>query len=118
MEFETGEAAYISIGVSTKIIPYYAKIKYLLDPEDQSSPCYLFSAGVNLVEGEGVDLDKFLNDFNQMVNYGVGVGITVKNVEFEILYGKYNYQIIEVTQQEEENIYNSTRLTFNCKYRF
>lgn len=118
LEFETGEEPYISVGVSTKIIPYYAKIRYLLDPEDQSSPYYLFSAGVNFVEGEEFEFDVFLDDLRQRINYGVGVGITVENIEFEILYGRYNYQILGVPQEEEENLYNSTKLTFNCKYRF
>lgn len=118
LEFETEEEPYINIGVSTKITPYYAKIKYLLDPEDEYSPYYLFSTGANLVEGEEIGFNEFLGNFEQRLNYGIGVGITIKNFEFEILYGKYNYQILGVSQQEDENLYSSTKLTFNCKYRF
>lgn len=118
LEVETGKEPYISIGISTKIIPYYAKIKYLLDPDDQHSPYYLLSGGVSLAEGEEIDFDKFLDNLEQRINYGLGVGIIIKNIEFEILYGKYNYQIFGVPQQEEEKLYSSTKLTFNCKYRF
>jgi hypothetical protein len=118
LDFETGEEPYISIGVSTKIIPYYAKIRYLLDPKDESSPYYLFSIGVNLVDGEEVEINKFLDDLSQRINYGVGVGITLKNLELEMLYGRYNYEMIRVPQQEENDLYSSTKLTFNCKYKF
>ncbi|UUV18583.1 porin family protein [Fusobacteria bacterium ZRK30] len=118
LEFETGEEPYINVGVSTKIIPYYAKLKYLLDLEDQSSPYYLFSMGVNLVEGEDIAFDAFLDDLSQRVNYGIGVGITFKDVEVEILYGKYNYQNIGIPHQDEKSLYSSTKITFGCKYRF
>ena len=118
LDFETGEEPYISIGVNTKIIPYYAKIRYLLDPEDKSSPYYLFSVGVNLVDGQEVEINKFLDDLSQRINYGVGVGITLKNLELEILYGRYNYEMLRVPQQEENDLYSSTKLTLNCKYKF
>lgn len=118
LEFETGEEPYINVGVNTKIIPYYAKLKYLLDPEDQTSPYYLFSAGVNLVEGEDIAFDKVLNDLAEMVNYGIGVGIAFKNIELEVLYGKYNYQNIGIPQENEKSLYSSTKITFGCKYRF
>lgn len=118
LEFETGEEPYINVGVSTKIIPYYAKLKYLLDPEDQSSPYYLFSLGVNLVEGEDIAFNKVLNDLAEMINYGIGVGIVFKGLEIEVLYGKYNYQNIGIPHQDEKSLYSSTKLTFGCKYRF
>lgn len=118
LEFETGEEPYINVGVSTKIIPYYAKLKYLLDPENQYSPYYLFSMGVNLVEGEDIAFDAFLDDLSQRINYGVGVGIAFKNIEVEVLYGKYNYQNIGVPHQDEKSLYSSTKITFGCKYRF
>lgn len=118
LDFETGEEPYISIGVSTKIIPYYAKIRYLLDPKDESSAYYLFSVGVNLVDGQEVEINKFLDDLSQRINYGVGVGITLKNLELEMLYGRYNYEMLRVPQQEENDLYSSTKLTLNCKYKF
>ncbi|MEI6857944.1 hypothetical protein [Psychrilyobacter sp.] len=118
LEVETGEEPYISIGINTKITPYYAKIRYLLDPGNEYSLYYLFSGGVNLAEGEEINFDKFLDNLEQSINYGIGIGITIKNVEFEILYGKYNYQILGAPQEEEENLYSSAKLTFNCKYRF
>lgn len=118
IKFETKEEPYINIGFSTKITPYSAKIKYLLNPEDKYSPYYLFSTGTNLIDGEEIDINEFLGNFRQRLNYGIGIGITIKNIEFEILYGKYNYQIIGVTKQKEDTLYSSNKLTFNCKYRF
>ena len=93
-------------------------VKYLLNPEDKYSPYYLFSTGTNLIDGEEIDINEFLGNFRQRLNYGIGIGITIKNIEFEILYGKYNYQIIGVTKQKEDTLYSSNKLTFNCKYRF
>lgn len=101
-----------------KITPYYARLKYLLNPEDHSSPYYLFLMGANLVEGENINFYEFVGDLEQRINYGIGVGITFKNVEFEILYGKYNYQIFRVSRKQKEDLYSSTKLTFNCKYKF
>jgi hypothetical protein len=118
LEFETGEEPYISIGVSTRIIPYYAKIRYLLDPEDDTSPYYLFSMGVSFIDGEELDFNVFLNDLAQRVNYGVGVGVTYNRFEIEILYGQYNYYMFGVPRSTQTDLYNSTKLTFNCKYRF
>ncbi len=118
LEFETGEEPYINVGVNTKIIPYYAKLKYLLDPEDQTSPYYLFSAGVNLVEGEDIAFDRVLDDLAQRVNYGIGVGVAFKNTELEMLYGRYNYENIGIYQQDQKSLYSSTKITFGCKYRF
>ncbi|OQY42882.1 MAG: hypothetical protein B6227_00810 [Fusobacteriia bacterium 4572_74] len=118
LEFVSGKEPYINVGISTKIIPYYAKLKYLLNPEDKSSPYYLFSIGVNLVEGEDVAFNAFLDNISQRINYGIGVGVPFENIEIEILYGKYNYQNIGILQQEEKNLYSSTKITFGCKYRF
>jgi len=118
LEFESGKEPYMNIGVSTKIIPYYAKLKYLLNPGNESSTYYLFSMGVNLIEDEEVALDMFIDDIAQRVNYGVGVGISLENLELEILYGKYNYENLRVYQQKDDNLYNLTRITFGCKYRF
>jgi len=118
LKFETKKDPHINVGVSTKITPYYAKLKYLLEPEDEYSLYYLLSMGANLVEGEEIDFNKFFGDIEQSLNYGIGVGITIKNIELEILYGKYNYQILGAPQQEDKNFYSSTKLTFNCKYRF
>ena len=116
--FETGEEPYISVGVSTRIIPYYAKLRYFLDPEDQDSPYYLFSLGVNFVDGEEISFDKVLDNLAQRINYGVGVGVMIDNTELEILYGKYNYQMVGIPHSEEKDLYTSTKLSFNYKYRF
>lgn len=118
LEFETGEEPHINVGLSTRIIPYYAKLKYLLDPENQSSPYYLFSLGINLVEGEDMAFDEFLDDIGQRVNFGIGVGILLKKLELEVLYGKYNYQNVGLSQEKEKSLYSSTKITFACKYRF
>ena len=118
LEFETGEEPYISIGINTRIIPYYAKLRYLLGLEDESSPYYLFSVGVNFIDGEEVSFNKALDNLAQRVNYGIGVGIVIDNTELEILYGKYNYQMIGISHSEEKDLYSATKLTFNYKYRF
>lgn len=118
LKFETGEEAYINIGVNTKIIPYYTEVKYFLDPDKEFTAYYLLTLGVNLVDGDDIEFDKFLNDFSQSINYGIGVGITIRNIELEILFGKYNYQNIGNPQEKDKSLYSSTKITFACKYKF
>jgi hypothetical protein len=118
IKFEAGEEDEINLGGDTIIYPYYAKLRYLLDPQDNYTPYYLVSLGINYVDGEELIFSKFVNDLTERMNYGIGVGIEFKESEIEILYGKYNYQVVGVAKIESENMYSSTRLTLKYKYKF
>ena len=116
LKFDAGEEAHILAGGSTKVIPYYANIKYLLDPYRNYSTSYIISIGANYVDGE--DMDKILDNLSQRLNYGIGVGIEYNNSEFQLLYGRYNYKMIIISNEDDENLYKSAKLTLTWKYRF
>ncbi|RUA07045.1 MAG: hypothetical protein DSY38_03400 [Fusobacteria bacterium] len=115
---DTGEEATINVGPSATIIPYYAKLKYLLDPTGIYSPYYLIMVGANYVEDDDIAISKMVEDISQMLNYGIGVGVEFPNTEIEILYGRYNYQMIWNGREEDKNLYSSTKLTISYKYKF
>jgi len=118
LKFDIGEDLSINLGANVTIYPYYAKIKYLLDPSNNFTPYYLISVGFNYIDGEDIAFAKVLDDLSQRMNYGIGVGIEFYHFELEVLYGKYNYQVISVSHEDDMNLYSSTKLTLNCKYRF
>ena len=118
LRFDVGEDATINLGANVTIYPYYAKMKYLLDPSNNYTPYYLVSIGFNYVDGEDIAFAKILDDLSQRMNYGIGVGIEFFNLELEVLYGKYNYQVISISYEDDLNLYSSTKLTFSFKYRF
>jgi len=113
IKFDAGEEDYIYAGSSTTIIPYYASLKYLLDPYQKFSPFYIVKIGINYVDDE--DISKLLDELSQRFNYGIGVGVEYNNLVFGLLYGKYSYSTLIPSHLSDKDI---TKLTFSWKYKF
>lgn len=113
-QYESGTGFTMRTGKNTKIIPYYAKLRYLLHPILFQTLYYVATLGISYIDGEELEMDRLVNEYMKRVNYGMGIGILVGNLEMEFLYGVYNYQI----QTYEKDVYHSTRITLIAKYVF
>jgi hypothetical protein len=118
IEVEFGEDPYIVVGHSGEIYPYYANLKYNLNPYDETSSYYLISIGFNWVDGEDFNLNRIVSSLGERINYGIGAGKEFENSKIEVLYGRYNYKMIMSAKLDEKNLYSSTRITILYEYKF